>query len=224
MVGLRANMPLQLTPAARAGPYSNAAVAAGATERQAFGPCKSGVTVLWKQGRPTMDVEVNPLVPLATCISVASYANALTYGQKYRVLAEKASVNRPMVRVQGDTGRMRWFPASCFDVTGTDVVRVQSVRIAEPITDPENDAVTVEVTLTDGQRRWCWFATPAAFVQSGDRLSGTRIQFHYDLAHFIIVTILTTESVVPIIHAIEQQGRLLACTMVIEPASPEESP
>src|SRR5690348_12676950 len=126
----------------------------------------------------------------ATCISIGSYAEALTFGRKYHVLDTKDDADRPTIKIQGDNERVRWFPAICFDMTGSDAVRLQHVRLVEPIDNPDHSTITAELILSNGEQRWCWFATPSALVSSGEQLNDGTIRFHYGLAHVILVNTL----------------------------------
>jgi hypothetical protein len=152
----------------------------------------------------------------ATCITEASYHGALTYGRKYAMLAIKDDPHHPNVKIQGDNGRVRWFPAYCFDLSGSDVPLLQMVTICDDLLYADTSTIEVHVQLSDGQERWCFFVTPASLTQSGDWIDGTTIRIHYGAPHMIIVDQINAEIIEQALHHIEVQGELLACTIGIE--------
>jgi hypothetical protein len=155
----------------------------------------------------------------ATCITESVYHDALTYGRKYAILGIKDDPHHPIIKVQGDNGRVRWFPASCFDLTGVDVPRLEAITICDDLAIAASAAIEVEISLSDGQRRWCFFATPEALMQFGDWIDGTTIRVHYGAPHLIIVDQLDETIIDQALRHIEGQGELLACTRAIEALS-----
>jgi hypothetical protein len=149
----------------------------------------------------------------ATCINDSVYDGALTYGQKYAVLA--VSDDGRTFKLRGDNGRTRWYPALRFDPTGADVPRLTSVTLRDPVDDPLTAVVEVDLMLSNGEQRWCWFVTPASFERFGDLLPGTSIRMHYDLHHTLILTELSAESINHALRTIERRGALLRCTRPI---------
>jgi hypothetical protein len=118
-----------------------------------------------------------------TCICVGVYQGALTWGHKYVIL--ESDEEKKQVRVRTDSGRLRWFPDYCFDMTG-------NARSIQPYTiwleaehwepgqwNPRDDNLDVAVTFADGTR---WVATfftytniatlRAHYQESGECLSG----------------------------------------------------
>jgi hypothetical protein len=67
----------------------------------------------------------------------------------------------------------------CFDLNGADVPVLESFQVLDPISPDQDKFVEVDVLLSDGQRRWCWFATPKALATVGDWIEGTKIPFHF---------------------------------------------
>jgi hypothetical protein len=98
--------------------------------------------------------------------AVANYANALTYGRKYAILGIKGEPRSRQIKVRGDKGRVRWYPTWCFDLSGADVPRLETITICDDLA--ATAAIEVDITLSDGQRRWCCFATPETLAQFGD--------------------------------------------------------
>ena len=164
-------------------------------------------------------------MPNATCINESAYAGALTYGRQYPVLALDHDEQPQKVRVQGDNGRVRWYPALCFDLTGRVIPRLETIQICDDLAASDTVLIEVEVTLSDGKRRWCWFATPAALANVGDCfINGTKVRVLYGMPHLIVVSALNDEVVSAlneqvidqVLHHIERQGELLQCTRAIE--------
>lgn len=152
----------------------------------------------------------------ATCITESVYQDALTYARKYAVLERKDDPRRPTIKVQGDNGRVRWFPATCFDLSGPDLPCLQEMTICDDLANATTAAIEVEISLTDGQRRWCFFTTPEALRQFGDRIDGTTIRIHYNEPQLIILNQLDETIIEQALRHIERQGKLLVCTRVME--------
>ena len=157
----------------------------------------------------------------ATCITVSVYHSALTYGRKYRVLDSQDESLHPTIKVQGDDGQMRWFPAACFDLTGADIPRLETIRICDDLASASITAIEVQILFSDGQRRWCFFTTPEALRQFGDCMNGTTIRIHYGAPHLIILGQLDASVINQALRYIESQGELLVCTRPLE-APPDE--
>ncbi len=95
---------------------------------------------------------------LATCLDEGVFSDALTRGRRYPILAHDR--DKGQIKVQGDNGRSRWFPCYCFDLTGGEVPTIVRIDPSDLIGAPLTYTVQVEVELSDGQRRWCFFVTP----------------------------------------------------------------
>jgi hypothetical protein len=55
----------------------------------------------------------------AICVTAAGYADALTRGKRYMILAR--ADDKAQIQVRTDTGLVRWFPLSCVDLSSQDV-------------------------------------------------------------------------------------------------------
>jgi hypothetical protein len=155
-------------------------------------------------------------VQYATCITESVYHDALTYGRKYLILDIKDDLHRPTIKIQGDNGRVRWFPAACFDQSGDDVPLLETMTVCDDLAIAAAAAIEVEISFSDGQKRWCFFATPQALTQFGDWIDGTTIRIHYGAPHLIIVDRLDETIIEQALRHIEGQGELLACTRAME--------
>ena len=147
------------------------------------------------------------------CIDEGVYSEALTRGTHYSALAEDAE--KRQVKLRGDNGRARWFPTYCFDLEGREPVTMVGMTLGDDPEDPETRSVEVDIELSTGERRWCWFTTPkglAEFLQarfeSGDLLM-------YGSPHLIVVSALSEAMIEQALDYIERQNRLLDCTRSI---------
>lgn len=153
----------------------------------------------------------------ATCINEAAYSTALTYGRRYAVLGYTPDAAAPRnIEIRADTGRVRQFPASCFDLTGADIPMLHTIHIRDPFIDTPAAAIEVDLVLSDNQRRWCFFATPQALLAFGEVVDGTNVRMHSGTPHMIIVSIISPHIIEQTLRYIERQGRLFACTKVID--------
>ena len=146
------------------------------------------------------------------CISESVYRDALTRGRVYTVLA--TDEEKRQVRIRTDTGRIRWFPAYCFDQSDRVVPILSGYRCEDPIT---SDQLPVEVTvqLSNNEQRWCIFSTPSGLANCGDWIEGTEINFHYGNRHIIIAEQLSEDLIGRMLHYIDKQGKLMECTLPI---------
>ncbi len=151
----------------------------------------------------------------ATCISEAGYGVALTYSRKYEILVRDE--DKRQVKVKGDNGRARWFPMGCFDLTGSEIPVLTTITIRDDLEPEPSSWVEVDLELSDGQKRWCWFATPKLLLKAGDRIEGTSIRALYGVPHLIVVNEVTAEIISQVLHHIEKQGELLKCTELFSP-------
>ena len=158
-------------------------------------------------------------MPTATCINECCYEGALTYGRQYLVIALDDEDHPRKVRIQGDNGRVRWYPASCFDLTGRAIPRLETMRMCDDLAASDTTLIEVEVTLSDGTRRWCWCGTPAGLAHVGERfIDGTRTRVLYGVPHLIVISTLNeqvistlNEQIIDqVLHYIEPPGRAAA--------------
>jgi hypothetical protein len=153
----------------------------------------------------------------ATCINVASYEQALVYGEAYPILGIDDHPDRPTVKVRGSNGRVRWYPASCFDLSGATAVSISTVTIRDDLEASDSAAIEVELFLSTGEWRWCVFSTPEALYHYGDMLPSSDIRIHYG-AHLIILTALSRETILQALDHLLIHGELLTHTLPLTPA------
>ena len=152
------------------------------------------------------------------CANVSVYGGALTRGKRYAVLA--ADPAKGQVRVKGDNGRCRWFPLSCFVQGDQHVPTLDEYHLDDPLEPGTDSTVEVTVRLSDGEERWCAFATPAALGRSGSWVEGTRVPFRYGNRHLIIAGELSEELIGRMLRYIDSQGALTECSLPLE--SPDD--
>lgn len=147
---------------------------------------------------------------MRTCSFESVYGADLTRGRAYEIL--EIDEAKRQIRVKGNRGRVRWYPAWCFD-PGGNVVTLERVQLDDKITDPEDDSVEVTVELSSGERRWCLFVTPHKFCGWGDYLAGTTVRFHFGGRHVIIAERLSRELIEGMLRFIDGQGMLSEVTL-----------
>jgi hypothetical protein len=120
------------------------------------------------------------------------------------------------VKIRGDNGKICWYPSGCFDMTGGEVPKIVHILHVDLIEDP-TDWVEVNLELSNGQRRWCFFITPDLLSRRpGDIKFGSERLLIYNAPHMIVVSALHQQVFEMSLHFIESQGLLLDCTMLIE--------
>jgi hypothetical protein len=149
-----------------------------------------------------------------TCVRIASYAGALTYGASYAVLEQDDTGARLKLRIRDDHGCARWYPRDCFDLEGRPAAQIVEVRLEDSLDHTDTAAVSVEVRFSDGARRWCSFALPEALARFGDTLPGTAVRIHTG-ANLIILTELTAATIRLALRTLLEQGQLHAHTLAV---------
>ena len=162
---------------------------------------------------------------LVTCVSKGCYHNALTRGRQYEVLA--VHDERQMIKVRGDNNRSRWFSTGVFDLTGAPASVLVEWHFAEPVINPlagwdeTNNWVTIGLTMSDGQYRWCQAATPDYLKRMLDTkakqaaLPGAEPPAVW-AANLIICHDLREETVAWTLREMDEQGELFASSQVCD--------
>jgi len=151
-----------------------------------------------------------------TCINVASYRNALTRGKRYEML--EINDGQGQVRLFGDNGRKRWYPANLFDFENNPISILERFCLddPDPLDDPFNASMEVTVKLSTGELRWCLFVTPKVLTQNGEFVPGTAVRFHYDIPNLIIVNEITPEIIENALKHIDSQNLLIRCSLALK--------
>lgn len=150
----------------------------------------------------------------AVCVTEGGYAAVLTRGNRYRVLAVDDGNAR--VQVRADTNRIRWFPASCFDMSGHQVPVLVCVITRDDISTPQVGPIEVDIELSDGQRRWCFVVTPEGLASLTQAALGNERLLMYGAPHMIVVSSISRVVIEQALQYIDHQNDVLTCTRLIE--------
>jgi hypothetical protein len=93
-----------------------------------------------------------------------------------------------------------------------------SFTIDDDLATQESGGVEVTLQLDSGERRWCYFMTPAALAACGDLIPGTDVRFHH-AAHMIVVAgRLDRPLIERVLRAIDASGELEQYSRSLEEA------
>ena len=149
-----------------------------------------------------------------TCITEGVYSDSLVYGNKYEILA--CNEEKRQVKVRGKDGKPRWYSCDCFDMTGAEAPKLTRILKYDALEKPV-DWIEVDMELSNGQRRWCYFITPEMLAQqAGELIYGAERLLSYNVPHMIVVNALSKEGIELVLQYIQSQGALLDCTKLIE--------
>jgi len=99
----------------------------------------------------------------------------------------------------------------------TASVIIRSYTIDDDLTNADQGAIEVTVTLADERRRWCFFMTPAALASAGDWVDGTEIRVHLGEPHMIVVSAISQDVVERVLRRLEADGELERHTLPLKP-------
>ncbi|MDB5096524.1 MAG: hypothetical protein JWM80_945 [Cyanobacteria bacterium RYN_339] len=142
-----------------------------------------------------------------TCVFPSVFA--LTHGQAYTVLERRLDGS---VRLRGDNGRIRWFPASLFT---PGVVKVPAMLRWRFENDDEAPSACedVQIEFDDGTWRWCTLAT----ADHLGRLVLTQGGAFWS-PQLVVVSSLAPETVEAALRKLDSEGDLLEATVPVAPA------
>ena len=174
---------------------------------------------------------------IVRCVFASVYSEGLTRGADYPLLDHDAG--KAQVRIKDDRGRLRWYPATCFDL-GQAGPSLISFVLDDPIQDTRQDCVEVTVELSDGQRRWCFFVTvqwllaammgtiePKQVDRHGLLLGQITYLAHpltaddgtpfsiVGIPHMIVVSQLSRAIIAEALAHLDGRGELAACTRAL---------
>lgn len=93
---------------------------------------------------------------------------------------------------------------------------LKSFTIEDDLATQDTGAVEVALELTSGERRWCFFMTPAALAACGDYISGTSIRYHYGAPHMIVVAgRLDGQLIERVLYELAERDELIQCSMAV---------
>lgn len=90
------------------------------------------------------------------------------------------------------------------------------ITLDDPIDLHKELPIEVTVQLSNGERRWCIFATPAALTRSGDWIEGSQIPFHFGNRHVILAAELNEELIDLVLRYVDSRGHLVSCTRQVD--------
>lgn len=150
---------------------------------------------------------------------------ALTYGKQYKLLGLDSPSGQ--VKVRCDNRRVRWLPASHFQIEGKPNPVLVRWQFDDPSIDPvhggsETDSLLeVSFWLSDRTHRWCFFVTP--------RYLGRELEDRSDpeqwteskapglcAAHMIVVRDLRVRTVDWMLRFLDRKGELVHHSLPME--------
>ena len=149
-----------------------------------------------------MDVQI--------CINESIYP--ITYGKKYQVI-EFNPDKLHHIRIIGDNGRKIWVPACLFADSDVTVPLITQTIIRDDLEESHHSAIEVDIYLSTGERRWCFFVLPIAFGNFGDRLTinDQPVSIHHG-PHQIVVTALSPDIIQATLEYLLCHGQLMEAT------------
>lgn len=150
------------------------------------------------------------------CVVEGVYEHALTRGRRYKLI--DVDHDKQQYRIRGDNGRVRWYPEYCFDEADRSLLELVDFQIDERTVSPDGKLIEAEVTveLSNGERRWCLFLTPAALERFGEWLEMINGRFLYDNRHLIFAQDLSEEAIGMMLDFLDREDHLLECTILLK--------
>ena len=87
--------------------------------------------------------------------------------------------------------------------------KLASFVIVDELSQGHRGAVEVDLTMADGEKRWCFFMTPEALQSCGDWVPGTTVRWHLGVPHMIVVSELTEGIVRSVLEDLDTRGQLI---------------
>jgi len=98
----------------------------------------------------------------------------------------------------------------------TDEPSIDSVTVLDDLSLQEHAAIEVEIALTDGSTRWCFFCNNKSMDSFGDWCQGTQIRVHNAPHMFVVGGLVTGELIKAVLTEADQRGDLFDCTLPLE--------
>ena len=83
-----------------------------------------------------------------------------------------------------------------------------------PIEEPFTHAIEVTIDL-NGEKRWCFFATPELLASVGDWVDGTQVRVHLGVSHMIVVSQLNAKNIDRVLQKLYNDGDLETHTTLL---------
>lgn len=160
---------------------------------------------------------------LVTCIDESPHAEGLTWGRRYPLVEYERFAHGDEVRIVNDNGYEVGYPVWAFDLAGGEAPAIVAY-VLDPITSQDAD-VEITITLADGRRRWCGFATPAWVAErvavgafhSLRTAAGREIGILPPLSNQIIVGELSEEIIIGTLRLLQRVNKLERYTTPLDP-------
>ena len=90
---------------------------------------------------------------------------------------------------------------------------LRSYCINDDLSGADASAIEVTVTLSEEERRWCFFVTPRALAAAGDFVDGTAVRVHLGEPHMIVVSEISRDVIERVLRALDAAGELARRTL-----------
>ena len=97
-----------------------------------------------------------------------------------------------------------------------DKPSISKVTVLDDLSSQVQAAIEVEIALTDGSTRWCFFCNNNSMEHFGDWCPGTQIPVHNAPHMFVVGGLITGELIKAVLTEADQQGDLFDCTLALE--------
>ncbi|WP_047154070.1 hypothetical protein [Aneurinibacillus tyrosinisolvens] len=147
------------------------------------------------------------------CNSVGSYAEALTRGKEYEVIAENEE--KEQIKILGDNKRARWFKEDYFVSYGSNVPVLVQWQFDDVIHDSSENSLQhpeITVILSDGQKRWCSICTKVGLMDYIQRNMDGNV---FLIENQIIIKDFSHEVVNDALIHLDQQNELISSTKLL---------
>ena len=93
---------------------------------------------------------------------------------------------------------------------------IETVTVLDDLSSQGQSAIEVEIALTDGSIRWCFFCNNNSMDSFGDWCPGTKIPVHYAPHMFVVGGLVTSELIKAVLTEADQRGELFDCSLALE--------
>ena len=170
---------------------------------------------------------IQPGCPV-TCIDESPHAEGLTWGRQYPLVEYQPFAHGDEVRIFNDNGHEVGYPVWAFDLSGAAAPAIVAYEL-DPIISQAED-VEITITLADGSRRWCSFATPAWVAErvalgsfhALTTADGRRVGILPPLGNQIIVGELSDEVILGTLRLLQRVNQLEQYSAPLAPPDPAD--
>ena len=97
-----------------------------------------------------------------------------------------------------------------------DKTSISKVTVLDDLSSQLQAAIEVEIALTDGSTRCCFFCNNNSMDSFGYWCPGTEISVHNAPHMFVVDGLITAELIKAVLTEADQQGDLFDCTLALE--------